>query len=130
MSFIIPPSLEKSDLLDEYKSCFMKTAELYNKLKSKGIDEETLTYVLLAGNTLDFTITMNARELLLFLSLRTCTRAQWEIQNYANDMLSILRQCSPSVFKHFGPSCFVKGVCPEGRLSCGQIREVKEKYSK
>ena len=92
--------------------------------------ESTLSYVLLAGNTVDFTFTMNARELLLFMKLRSCTRAQWEIQNYAVDMLKKLRQVAPLIFDFYGPSCFVTGVCPEGRLSCGKAAEMKEKFGK
>lgn len=36
-------------------------------------------------------ITMNIRELLHFLSLRCCNRAQWEIRELANRMLELVR---------------------------------------
>lgn len=127
-SYIVPKSVMDAGFDKEYRKCFENTKKLYNEFKNDGIDESTLTYILLAGNTLDFTITMNARELLLFLSLRSCTRAQWEIQIYANKMLELLREVSPSLFKFYGPSCFVKGKCPEGRFSCGKITEIKNKY--
>ena len=130
MSFVLPESVKQKGLEKEYAECFEKTAKLYDELKADGVKESTLSYVLLAGNTVDFTFTMNARELLLFMKLRSCTRAQWEIQNYAVDMLKKLRQVAPLIFDFYGPSCFVTGVCPEGRLSCGKAAEMKEKFGK
>ncbi len=128
-SYVLPDTVVDAGLKNEYINCFKETLDLYNEMKDKGISEDILTYVLLAGNTVDFTLTMNARELLLFMKLRSCTRAQWEIQNYANEMLDSLRKVSPLVFNFYGPSCYVTGVCPEGRLSCGKAKEMKEKYS-
>ena len=129
-SYVLPDSVVEKGLKDEYLDCFKRTSDLYSDLKAEGVAESILSYVLLAGNTVDFTITMNARELLLFLKLRSCTRAQWEIQNYAVDMLAKLRKVAPLIFNFYGPSCFVTGSCPEGRLSCGRIAEMKEKFGK
>lgn len=128
--YIIPPAVkEDRELLGMYTEAFSETEKLYRELKDAGEREEDLVYVLLSGNTLDLTITMNARELLLFLKLRTCERAQWEIRDYACLMLKILREISPDIFRRYGPSCFVTGVCPEGRLSCGKLMEIKERFS-
>lgn len=127
--FVTPPCLaENAELLALYNDAFNKTAALYDELKEAGVSEESLVYLLLSGNTLDLTVTMNARELLLFLKLRTCERAQWEIRDFACEMLRLLRLDAPAIFKHYGPSCFVGGVCPEGRLSCGKSAEMKEKF--
>lgn len=127
---IIPPAVkEDKALLSLYIEAFSETENLYRELKAAGEREEDLVYVLLSGNTLDLTITMNARELLLFLKLRTCERAQWEIRDYACLMLKILREVSPDIFRRYGPSCFVTGVCPEGRLSCGKLAEIRERFS-
>lgn len=126
---IIPPSVRgDADCLARYEGAFRRNAALYQKLRGEGVAEETLVYFLLSGNTLDVALTMNARELLLFLRLRTCSRAQWEIRIYADEMLRLLREAEPEVFQFFGPSCFVSEKCPEGRLSCGKQKEVCEKY--
>jgi len=128
-NYIIPDTIkENPELLEKYKLTFEKTAALYKKFLSSNISEEDAVYLLLAGNTLDLVLTMNARELLLFFKLRTCTRAQWEIQIYANEMLSKLREISPAVFRHFGPSCYTTGKCPEGKLTCGRALEMQEKF--
>ncbi len=129
-SYIVPESV-KSDRGAEliYESCFARSLTLMNELKKQGVPKEALVYLLLAGNTLDIVSTMNARELLLFMKLRCCTRAQWEIQEFANLMLSQLRKQAPELFCRYGPSCFSEGKCPEGRLSCGRTAEVNDKYT-
>lgn len=129
MSYIIPPVLnDKPELLEKYKTAFKETADEYARLKALGVKEELLVYYQLSGNTLDIVTTMNARQLLLFMRLRSCTRAQWEIQEYAVDALKQLRNVEPAIFNFYGPSCFVS-ACPEGRMTCGRATEIKEKFS-
>ena len=127
--FIVPDTV-KSDrkLLESYLEAFRKIKALYESFKEKGYDENVLIYCVLSGNTLDIVTTMNAREMLLFFKLRSCTRAQWEIQEFANDFLKKLRKISPDLFTLFGPSCYTTGVCPEGKLTCGRAAEIKEKF--
>jgi thymidylate synthase (FAD) len=62
-------------------------------------------------------MTMNARELRHFFSLRCCTRAQWEIRQLANEMLRLCKEVAPVMFADAGPGC-VRGYCPEGAKSC------------
>jgi flavin-dependent thymidylate synthase len=124
--YIIPPSIQKDEeLLRRYKDAFLKTKQLYDRLKAEGIAPQLLVYLQLSGNALDIVTTMNARELLLFLKLRTCNRAQWEIRAYAVEMLKTLREVAPEVFNSYGPGCFL-GKCPEGSLTCGNAAEVSE----
>jgi thymidylate synthase (FAD) len=128
MSYIIPPVLnDKPELLEKYKNAFKETADEYARLKKLGVAEELLVYYQLSGNTLDIVTTMNARQLLLFMRLRSCTRAQWEIQEYAVAALRQLRDVEPAIFNFYGPSCFVS-ACPEGRMTCGRATEIKEKF--
>ncbi len=128
LSYIIPPVLkDKPELLEKYKQAFIDTDKEYKRLKEMGVPEELLVYYQLSGNTLDIVTTMNARQLMLFMRLRSCTRAQWEIQEYAVEALKILRKAEPKVFKFYGPSCFVS-ACPEGRMTCGRAGEIKERF--
>lgn len=73
--------------------------------------------------------TMNARTLLNFFRLRCCNRAQWEIREMAILMLEQLKEVYPVLFKNAGPSCVV-GPCPEGNMTCGKIKEVREFFKK
>lgn len=74
-------------------------------------------------------VTMNARTLMNFFAHRCCDRAQWEIRQMADSMLKEVKKVAPTIFKYAGPSC-LKGACPEGTMTCGNIKIIKEKYSK
>lgn len=71
--------------------------------------------------------TMNTRSLYNFLDHRCCERAQWEIRELATEMLRQLKQVAPILFKNSGPNC-VKGPCPEGKMTCGEIVSIREKF--
>ena len=45
----------------------------------------------------------------------------------ADEMLRLVREVAPTLFKNAGPSC-VKGSCPEGKMSCGKISEMRAYY--
>ena len=77
---------------------------------------------------LNVVTTMNARELMLFFRLRSCTRAQWEIRAMADEMLKLVKEVAPTLFKYAGPPC-VSGPCPEGKMSCGRMLEMRDKYA-
>jgi thymidylate synthase (FAD) len=70
-------------------------------------------------------MTMNARSLMNFFHHRCCNRAQWEIREVANEMLALVFEVAPNLFKNAGPSC-VNGPCPEGKMTCGKRKEVLE----
>lgn len=71
--------------------------------------------------------TMNARSLLNFFSHRCCNRAQWEIRQVAEEMLRLVKEVAPHIFEKAGPPC-LRGACPEGKMSCGQMAQVREKF--
>ena len=71
-------------------------------------------------------VTMNARSLMNFFSHRCCNRAQWEIREVAWQMLQQVREVAPNLFRKAGPPCLY-GPCPEGKMSCGRAKEVREK---
>lgn len=73
-------------------------------------------------------VTMNARELLHFFSLRCCLRAQWEIRELAWAMLKEAHRVAPTLFAAAGPGCLGEG-CPEGAKSCGQAEEVRQRFA-
>ena len=71
---------------------------------------------------------MNARGLFHFFSERLCNRAQWEIREIADEMLELAREAAPVIFERIGPKCVQLGYCPEGKMTCGKIKEMKKKY--
>lgn len=73
-------------------------------------------------------VTMNARSLLNFFRHRCCRRAQWEIRALADEMLRLVCGQAPQIFAKAGPPC-VRGVCPEGKMSCGRMEEMRRYYA-
>lgn len=119
--YILPPSIAGNpQALCRYQSAFEAQRETAQSLTAEGLSPQDLSYLALSGLTVDLMTSMNARELLHFIKLRTCTRAQWEVRDLAGQMLTQLRGRDPQLFALYGPSCFVSGICPEGRLSCGR----------
>ena len=75
-----------------------------------------------------FIVTMNARELNHFFSLRCCNRAQDEIHSLANEMLRLVYPVAPNLFAKSGPGCVSSGHCTEGSMSCGKSSKVRSDY--
>jgi thymidylate synthase (FAD) len=73
-------------------------------------------------------MTMNVRSLYNFFTLRCCNRAQWEIRELATQMLFLVREAAPVLFKNAGPAC-LRGKCSEASMTCGKMREIKEKFA-
>ena len=119
-NYVIPQTVRDSGLLAEYEAVFAAEKKLAEKLVTMGLSRSDVGYLTLAGHVIDIMFEMNGRELLHFLKLRTCARAQWEIRAVAREMLGQLREKCDEIFWAYGPSCLVDGRCPEGRLSCGK----------
>ena len=121
-SFVTPHTVEAdSEALRVFDETMDAIWGAYSKLEAMGIPAEDARYLLPNGCTTNITITMNARELLHFFSLRCCNRAQWEIREMADQMLALCKEVSPVIFANAGPAC-VRGPCPEGKKSCGHPR--------
>jgi len=71
---------------------------------------------------------MNARELLHFFAERLCNRAQWEIRETADLMLEEAKKVAPGIFAGCGPKCVAAARCPEGKMTCGRLRQVLDRY--
>jgi thymidylate synthase (FAD) len=104
-----------------------------NEKQAKAIAEKTAIedarYVFPNACETKIVFTMNARALFNFFHHRCCSRAQWEIRRMADEMLRLVKQVSPTLFKNAGPSC-LSGTCAEGKMTCGKMKEVREYYKK
>jgi thymidylate synthase, flavin-dependent len=150
--YIIPPQIdgvpeakEKFISAMEYDNrCYNELVDLlykrnYEKLTAQGKSEkqamsqaekisiEDARYVFPNACETKIIFTMNARTLYNFFSHRCCNRAQWEIHALADEMLKKVKGVAPVLFKNAGPSC-LRGNCPEGKMSCGRMEEMREKY--
>ena len=118
--FIEPPSISKSEVKEIFDNALNQCKDNYDKLIDAGIAKEDSRMVLPNAAATSMVLTMNARELLHFFSLRCCTRAQWEIRNLADEMVKIVKKIAPNLFKKAGAACEQLGYCPEGKFSCGR----------
>lgn len=150
--YIIPPAIEKNEkakalfiqsmeesqrtyneiadlLFEDYFKRYMEEGFSEKEAKQKAEKEsiEDARYVFPNACETKIVFTMNARALNNFFRLRTCNRAQWEIRELAIEMLKEVKKVYPILFKNTGPKCLT-GPCPEGRMTCGKIKEVREKF--
>ncbi len=149
--YIIPPEIERIpeakalfiDAMEQDRQTYKKLNEILaskheKELIESGVDEkdaaktakkranEDSRYVLSNACDTKIVLTMNVRSLYNFFTLRCCERAQWEIRALAEEMLKLVKQVSPALFKNAGPSC-VRGKCTEGSMTCGKA-VMKRKY--
>ena len=116
---VIPPSVSKNpEALALYTEAVKHSQEVYAELCAMGIPKEDARFILPHGHSTRLVMTMNARELHHFFSLRLCRRAQWEIHELARRMLALCREVAPVIFDMAGPSC-IFGKCSEAR-TCGK----------
>ncbi len=110
-------------LVEEYTVGVTDKKQL-NLLKKKAL--ENARAVLPNACETKIIATMNARSLLNFFEHRMCTRAQEEVRDIANQMLDIVLNYAPDVFKKAGASCTF-GPCKEGSMTCGIKQKPKQK---
>lgn len=152
--FVTPPEIENSPeakaefdrMINEITKSYSKIADILTdshkeRFIAEGMDEknasskarklanEDARFILPNACETKIVVTMNVRSLFNFFRHRCCNRAQWEIRDVANEMLKLCLQVAPHIFKHAGPSCVVTGKCPEGKMTCGKINEVKEYFA-
>ncbi|MBS3816650.1 MAG: FAD-dependent thymidylate synthase [Candidatus Thermoplasmatota archaeon] len=119
---VIPDSIdEDEDAKKRFDELMEEVKETYTALKEKeDIPLEDARFVLPNATRSNIIVTMNARELWHFFSLRCCKRAQWEIRELANMMLDLVKDAAPVIFENAGAPC-VRGPCPESEeFFCGE----------
>lgn len=128
-NFITPPSIAGNEEASEAFSKLIKDiSSCYSKLSSLNIPAEDARYILPNACETKIIITMNARELLHFFSLRCCNRAQWEIRALADKMLELAYLAFPAIFEKAGPSC-IRGKCSEGSFTCKEPEAVRNRIA-
>lgn len=132
--FVMPPSIAGSS---EARAVFLEAMDnarrSYERLVELGLAEgrtsesvyEDARFVLPNAAETKIVVTMNARELRHFFSLRCCHRAQWEINRLAWTMRHLVTSVAPLLFENAGPGCMTGG-CSEGKMTCGEPYTTEE----
>lgn len=149
--YIVPPAIEN---IPQAKEKFIQAMEYdqkiydelvdilyqkhYQELSGQGKKDakslaekmaiEDARYVLPNACETKIVATFNARSLYNIFRHRCCNRAQWEIRELATRMLKLVKEVAPILFSKAGPACLFDS-CPEGTMSCGQAKEMREKFA-
>jgi thymidylate synthase (FAD) len=119
-SFIVPPTVAADPhALASFLAACRASFDAYRALLDGGVPAEDARYLLPNAMETKIVVTMNVRELLHFLTLRCCKRAQWEIRELALRMLALAEPTAPYIFLDAGAACR-RGACPEGTMTCGE----------
>lgn len=122
--YITPESIKNSEFAGLFKEVFKKNKEVYDEFKAFGVCEEDLIYFTLSGNCINVICNFDGEALRWFLRLRECTKAQWEIRGYANQMHAEVNKVCKYYAENLGPDCVTKHICGEGKESCGRINAI------
>jgi thymidylate synthase (FAD) len=133
--FITPPKIaDDPEALEVFKDAMHQAKEAYDRLvelgEQRGLGKETIQedarFVLPNAAETRIVVTMNTRELRHFIRIRSCRRAQWEINRLAWHMRYLLMQTAPLLFEQSGPDCLY-GKCREGKnMFCGKVYKQDE----
>ncbi len=128
--YVVPDSIKRNKAVSaDFTKLMQRISAFYKTLLSLKTPKEDARYILPNAAATSLIVTMNARELTHFITLRTCLRAQWEIRKIADKMLALASEKAGVIFENAGPAC-VRGECTEGKLTCGKIEQVRERYRK
>lgn len=117
--YIIPPTIKKSKMEDDFKEFMSKTAEFYSKLIEEGIPAEDARFVLPNAASSSMIASVNLRELIHLANLRLCVNAQMEIRVLVKKMCELVVEKEPWLKEYLVPKCDSLGYCNEIR-GCGR----------
>ncbi len=123
--YIIPPTIKKSALEDEFIDFMEKTAEFYEKMIKAGIPAEDARFVLPNAASSSMVASLNLRELIHLANLRLCTNAQLEIRVLVRKMCEAVIDKEPWLAEYLVPKCEAMGYCNEIK-GCGRYASKNE----
>ncbi len=126
----IPPKFEHdTDLKREYNDIFLMNQIMYDHFKNDyQIREEDLVYFTLSGNMVNVVTNLDGKTIAHILRLRECNKAQWETREMAkgmHDEIALLADAQ-NFSSILGATCMTKGVCYEGKESCGKLEAIQK----
>ncbi len=96
-SFVLPESIERAGLGEDYLGLLEEANRLYLKALESGVPYEDARYALPQGITSRLVMTVNLRELLHIACLRTAREAQWEIRYVVSRMVEEAGRVVPEI---------------------------------
>ena len=95
-SFVVPSKVkDNEDANNIFIGAQIESEKAYHDLLNLGIPAEDARFILPQASSTSIVVTMNARSLFNFFSLRQDSHAQWEIRELAFEMEKTLSDYSP-----------------------------------
>jgi thymidylate synthase (FAD) len=126
-SWVTPDSIKGTKYEEEYNNVAGNLIQLVNSTTKKETLEfrdacTALPHCLQIGALYH----VNGWNAMHSIGKRTCTKAQGEIRNIANQMADSIRDLIPILEPIVGPQCKIYGECPEVK-SCGMIKKYQKR---
>ncbi|MBU3941123.1 MAG: FAD-dependent thymidylate synthase [Nanoarchaeota archaeon] len=122
---VVPPSVGRTGFAIKYGEANLELVNLYHKLVSKGVPPPDALGVLPHSLMVYDLLHVNGWNAIHSIGKRTCTEAQWEIRDRANEMAEAIRVENPILGEYAVPQGKIYGKCPE-RNPCGLCDKVEE----
>lgn len=123
---IMPPAIAASPFAERFREVAAHFTAFRRLIRQKYSAGEHL-YFLLNCDPIRVILGANARTENGMLSERICNNAQWEIRALSVRKLALLQKLSEELYQKALPPC-VYGSCREGKLSCGRMDEMRQRY--
>ena len=107
--YVTPPSISDIDEYGDYEIFMMEVAENYSCTLESGVPKEDARYLIPNACETSLYLSCNLRELIHMSNERLCRRAQWEIRELVQQMVSLV---DPTL--HF----MLVPKCESGRIIC------------
>lgn len=110
--FVTPPSIHQASksLRDMYQTQMDLLHKAYMGLIAQGIPQEDARFILPQAYSSKIIMTFNYRSLLHFYEERACETAQWEINQIAEEMKSLISPIAPTIAAAMLPRCKTMNV--------------------
>jgi len=119
MGYVVPESIKNDEkVCAAFRNAMDLSLAGFRALINMGIPAEDARFLLPHAAKTSLIVTMNARELHHFFTLRLCNKAQWEIRELAERMYEHALAHFPALFITCGPPC-KNGPCME-KNPCGK----------
>jgi len=91
LDYVVPDSIQQNEeTVDIYEAAMWSAWVSYEALIAQGIKKEDARFVLPIATKTRIVMTMNLRELMHFIEVRTSPAAQWEIRAVALEIKAII----------------------------------------
>ena len=124
LPYVTPPRISQNHKVEKVFSDAMNhTLAAYRTMLKMGVPAEDARYVFPNAVETKLIFTLNARSLFNFFEQRCCLKAQWEIRQVAQRMISECRLVAPRVFRDAGAPCgYQRPFCRENDPNCPRYK--------